>query len=97
MGIGFIQNNDSNKGKKTVQQEPGELFLTLLRENFSPEETTDYPEVTYLSTAEISYMFRDMVELSTNTISRKMLSEGYNSTTFENEIKWQLYKKQHSD
>ena len=66
MGIGFRQDNNEKKDntKKDVQPKAKELFLSLLRENFSPEQTDKFSELQFLTTLQLAYKFEDMIDIS---------------------------------
>ena len=70
-----------------------DLFLTLLRENFSPEQTAEFPELQFLTTLQLAYKFQDMIDVSKSSLSHWLIEEGYHSTTFEGNLTWQMYTK----
>ena len=94
MAIGFRQPKKKDE-KKNVQSKPKDIFVSLLRENYSPEQTAEFSELQYLTTAEIAYKFEEMTDVSKSSLSRWMLDEGYHTTTFEGAIVWQVYSRLH--
>lgn len=94
MAIGFRQDNEKKDNKKKdVQPKPKELFLTLLRENFSPKQTAEFSELQFLTTLQLAYKFEDMIDISKSSLSRWLLDEGYQTTTFEGNLAWVMYTR----
>lgn len=95
MGIGFRQDNNEKKDntKKDVQPKAKELILSLLRENFSPEQTDKFSELQFLTTLQLAYKFEDMIDISKSSLSHWLLDEGYQTTTFEGNLAWVMYTR----
>jgi hypothetical protein len=92
MAIGFRpDNNEKKDNKKDVQPKAKELFLTLLRENFSPDQTDKFSELQFLTTLQLAYKFEDMIDFSKSSLSHWLLDEGYQTTTFEGNLAWIMY------
>ena len=70
-----------------------ELFLSLLRENFSPEQTDKFSELQFLTTLQLAYKFEDMIDISKSSLSHWLLDEGYQTTTFEGNLAWVMYTR----
>ena len=92
MAIGFRQPEKKDE-KKNVQPKAKELLLTLLRENFSPEQTDKFSELQFLTTLQLAYKFEDMIDISKSSLSHWLLDEGYQTTTFEGNLAWIMYTK----
>ena len=93
MPIGFRQPDDDKKTKKNVLPKPKDTFLSLLRENFSPEQTPEHPHLSYMTTLEIAYKFEEMTDISKSQLSAWLLEEGYHTTSFEGNIAWTIWTK----
>ncbi len=91
MNIGFHQQPE--KKQKDVQPKPKDVFISLLHENFSPEQTPDFPNLQYMTTLEIAYKFEEMTDISKSSLSSWLLGEGYHTTSFEGNIAWQIWTK----
>lgn len=76
-----------------IQPKAKELFLSLLRENFSPEQTDKFSELQFLTTLQLAYKFEDMIDISKSSLSRWLLDEGYQTTTFEGNLAWVMYTR----
>lgn len=91
--IGFIRDEEEEKKTEKKKKEPS-MFQQLLQERFSP---TGAPEnIRFLSTAELCWVFRHMVEVPDyEEVNKVLRGLGYQTKYLDDvgELCWVLYDR----
>lgn len=91
--IGFIRDEEEEKKTEKKKKEPS-MFQQLFQERFSP--TGDPENIHFLSTAELCWVFRHMVEVPDyEEVNNVLRGQGYQTRYLDDvgELCWVLYDR----